>query len=262
MAEKNAHLVLEQDKEKVKRQAERTIEAAKQLFELLGIESKNDYRIEAFDISNTAGYQSVGSMTVHENGKPKKNDYRKFKIKTIVGPDDYGSMREVLTRRLEHGLNEKKDETGYGSFNRFPDLIMMDGGKGQVNVALEVNEALGLNIPICGMVKDDNHRTRGLYFNNQELPIDTHSEMFKLITRIQDETHRFAIEYHRSLRGKQQIKSILDDINGIGPKRRNALMRYFKSIEKIREATVEELAGAPSMNEEAARNVYEFFHNL
>ncbi len=259
LAAKNAEMVLSQDKEKVKRQAERTIEAAKQLFDLLGIESKNDYRIEAFDISNTAGYQSVGSMTVHENGKPKKNDYRKFKIKTIVGPDDYGSMKEVLTRRLEHGLKEKSEDSDFGSFNRFPDLIMMDGGKGQVNVALEVNEALGLNIPICGMVKDDNHRTRGLYFNNQELPIDTHSEMFKLITRIQDETHRFAIEYHRSLRGKQQIKSILDDISGIGPKRRNALMRYFKSIEKIKEASVDELMNAESMNEEAARSVYEFF---
>ncbi len=259
LASKNAKMVLEQDKEKVKRQAERTVQAAKQLFELLGIESKNDYRIEAFDISNTAGYQSVGSMTVHENGKPKKNDYRKFKIKTIVGPDDYGSMREVLTRRLEHGMKEQAEDADFGSFNRFPDLIMMDGGKGQVNIALEVNEALGLNIPICGMVKDDNHRTRGLYFDNKELPIDTHSELFKLITRIQDETHRFAIEYHRSLRGKQQIKSILDDISGIGPKRRIALMRYFKSIEKIKEASIEELAGVESMNEEAARSVYEFF---
>ncbi len=259
LAAKNAEMVLAQDKDKVKRQAERTIEAAKQLFELLGIESKNDYRIEAFDISNTAGYQSVGSMTVHENGKPKKNDYRKFKIKTIVGPDDYGSMKEVLTRRLEHGLREGSSAVEFGSFNRFPDLIMMDGGKGQVNVALEVNEKLGLNIPICGMVKDDNHRTRGLYFNNQELPIDTHSEMFKLITRIQDETHRFAIEYHRNLRGKQQIKSILDDISGIGPKRRNALMRYFKSIERIKSADIDELAGVESMNEEAARSVYEFF---
>ena len=259
LASKNAQMVLSQDKEKVKRQTERTIEAAKQLFNLLGIESRNDYRIEAFDISNTAGYQSVGSMTVHENGKPKKNDYRKFKIKTIVGPDDYGSMKEVLTRRLEHGLRENREDNDFGSFNRFPDLIMMDGGKGQVNVALEVNEALGLNIPICGMVKDDNHRTRGLYFNNQELPIDTHSEMFKLITRIQDETHRFAIEYHRSLRGKQQIKSILDDISGIGPKRRNALMRYFKSIEKIKSADIDELAGVESMNEEAAKSVYEFF---
>lgn len=259
LAEKNAKMVLEQDKEKVKRQAERTVLAAKQLFDMLGIENKNDYRIEAFDISNTAGYQSVGSMTVHENGKPKKNDYRKFKIKTIVGSDDYGSMREVLTRRLSHGMKEKEEDNEFGSFNRFPDLIMMDGGKGQVNIALEVNEALGLNIPVCGMVKDDNHRTRGLYFNNEELPIDTHSEMFKLITRIQDETHRFAIEYHRNLRGKQQIKSILDDINGIGPKRRNALMRYFKSIEKIREAEIAELMEAPSMNEEAAKNVYEFF---
>lgn len=259
LAAKNAEMVLAQDKEKVKRQAERTVQAAKQLFELLGIESKNDYRIEAFDISNTAGYQSVGSMTVHENGKAKKNDYRKFKIKTVVGPDDYGSMREVLTRRLEHGLKEKSENSDFGSFNRFPDLIMMDGGKGQVNVALEVNEELGLNIPICGMVKDDNHRTRGLYFNNQELPIDTHSEIFKLITRIQDETHRFAIEYHRSLRGKQQVKSILDDIKGIGPKRRNALMRYFKSVDKIRNAEVEELAKVEAMNEEAARKVYDFF---
>ncbi len=259
LAAKNARLVLLQDKEKVKRQAERTIEAAAGLFKMLGIESKNDYRVEAFDISNTAGYQSVGSMTVHENGKPKRNDYRKFKIKTITGPDDYGSMREVLTRRFSHGLKELEEGLELGSFNRFPDLIMMDGGKGQVNVALQVLEELGIDVAVCGMVKDDNHRTRGLYFKNRELPLDTGSEIFKLITRIQDETHRFAIEYHRSLRGKQQIKSVLDDIKGIGAKRRIALMRHFKSIDLIRQAEISELATVESMNEEAARNVYEFF---
>lgn len=256
LAAKNARLVLEQDKEKVKRQTERTIGAAEEIFKLLDIPQKNDYRIEAFDISNTAGFQSVGSMTVHENGRPKRNDYRKFKIKTVSGPDDYASMKEVLTRRFIHGINEEKE---FGSFNRFPDLIMMDGGKGQVNIALEVLRELSLNIPVCGMVKDDNHRTRGIYYNNEELPIDTHSEMFKLITRIQDETHRFAIEYHRSLRGKNQIKSILDDIPGIGKTRKMALMKYFKSIEAIKAASVEELREVPSMNEEAAENVVKFF---
>ncbi len=222
-------------------------------------------RIEAYDISNTSGVESVGSMVVYEDGKPKRSDYRKFKIRTVKGPNDYASMEEVLTRRFSHGLveeavlKEKGMEKELGSFTRFPDLLMMDGGKGQVNIALEVLRKLNLEIPVCGMVKDDNHRTRGLYYNNQELPIDRHSEGFQLITRIQDEAHRFAIEYHRSLRGKGQLKSVLDDIPGIGAARRKALMREFKSLEAVKEASVEELSAAPGMNRKAAESVYQFF---
>ena len=222
--------------------------------------------MEAYDISNTNGYESVGSMIVYEDGKPKRNSYRRFKIKWIKGADDYGSLTEVLTRRFSHGLEEreKMDEDGrdyeLGSFSKFPDIIMMDGGKGQVNVALEVLDKLHLNIPVCGMVKDDNHRTRGLYYNNIEIPIDRNSEAFKLITRIQDEAHRFAIEFHRSLRGKKQVKSILDDIPGVGPARRKALMQHFKSIDNIKEASLENLEQAPSMTKNIAKSVYDFFH--
>ncbi|MDK2808311.1 MAG: excinuclease subunit, partial [Clostridiales bacterium] len=205
-------------------------------------------------------------MVVFEKGKPKKNDYRKFRVKTIKGPDDYGSMREILTRRFSHGLKEEKElreknmEASMGSFSVFPDLLLMDGGKGQVNIALQVLEELHLAIPVCGMVKDDNHRTRGLYFQNQELPMDTHSEAFRLITRIQDETHRFAIEYHRSLRGKAQVHSILDEIEGVGETRRRSLIQHFKSLEKVKEASIEELMEVPAMNRRAAESVYEFFH--
>lgn len=263
LAQKNAKMVLDQDKDKIKREELRTIGAVNQIagmLELTGVK-----RIEAFDISNISGYESVGSMIVYEDGKPKRSDYRKFKIKTVQGPNDYASMKEVLTRRFEHGLEEMRQlkEKGvgkqFGSFTRFPDLLMMDGGRGQVNIALEVLDKLGLDIPVCGMVKDDHHRTRGLYYQNVEIPIDRHSEGFRLITRIQDEAHRFAIEYHRSLRGKDQVKSILDDIPGIGDTRRKALMRHFKSIDAIREAQVEELAEIPGMNQKAAQNVYEFF---
>lgn len=256
LAAKNADMVLSQDKEKIKREEERTIGAAKAIFDMLDISQKNDYRIEAFDISNTSGLQSVGSMIVYENGKPKRNDFRKFKIKTVVGPDDYASMKEVLTRRFTHdsGADEQFD-----SFNRWPDLIMMDGGRGQVNIALEVLDELNINIPVCGMVKDDHHNTRGLYYDNVELPIDTHSESFHLITRIQDEAHRFAIEFHRSLRAKGQVHSILDDIEGIGPTRRKALMKYFKGIEEVKNASVEELAAVPGMNIKAAESVAAFF---
>ena len=224
-------------------------------------------RVEAYDISNISGFESVGSMIVYEKGKPKRSDYRKFKLRTVTGPDDYGSIHEVLTRRFSHGMKEQKElteqnmENDYGSFTRFPDLIMMDGGKGQVNVALRVLEELGLHIPVCGMVKDDNHRTRGLYYHNQEIPIDRHSEGFKLITRIQDEAHRFAIEYHRSLRSKEQVHSVLDDIPGIGATRRKSLMKAFQSLDAIREADLETLAGLPAMNQQAARSVYEFFHS-
>ena len=264
LAQKNAAMVLEQDKEKIKREELRTIGAMNQIGDWLGLNWVR--RIEAYDISNISGFDSVGSMVVYEDGRPKRNDYRKFKIKWVKGANDYASMREVLTRRFSHGLEEhellKEKGVGeeYGSFTRFPDLIMMDGGRGQVNVALEVLDELGLEIPVCGMVKDDNHRTRGLYYHNEEIPIDRHSEGFKLITRIQDEAHRFAIEYHRSLRSKGQVRSVLDDIEGIGETRRKALMRYFKSIEAVKDADVEELSQVPGMNRRAAQSVYNFFH--
>ena len=264
LAAQNAQMVLKQDREKLKREEGRTIGAVKEIAELLGLSDLQ--RIEAYDISNISGFQSVGSMIVYEKGKPKRSDYRKFKIKWVSGPNDYASMEEVLTRRFQHGMQEKEElsehemSEEYGSFTRFPDLIMMDGGKGQVNIALEVLARLGISIPVCGMVKDDKHRTRGLYFDNQELPIDTSGEGFKLITRIQDEAHRFAIEYHRSLRSKGQVQSVLDDIPGVGPARRKALMKEFKSIESIQSASVEELQKVSSMNAVCAKNVYAFFH--
>jgi excinuclease ABC subunit C len=264
LAEKNAALVLSQDKEKIKREELRTIGAMNEVGGWLDLSAIR--RIEAFDISNISGFESVGSMIVYEDGKPRRNDYRKFKIKWVKGSNDYASMNEVLTRRFSHGLQEAESlkEKGVdeelGSFTRFPDLIMMDGGRGQVNIALEVLKELDISIPVCGMVKDDSHRTRGLYYNNVEISIDRHSEGFKLITRIQDEAHRFAIEYHRSLRSKGQVKSILDDIPGIGPNRRKALMRRFKGLEAIKEATVEELSQVPGMNALAAKSVYGFFH--
>lgn len=264
LAAQNAAMALSQDKEKIKREEGRTIGALKEIGRLLDLEELK--RVEAFDISNISGFETVGSMVVYEKGKPKRSDYRKFKLRTVTGPDDYGSMYEVLTRRFSHGMKEQEElkernmENEYGSFTRFPDLIMMDGGKGQVNVALKVLEELKLNIPVCGMVKDDNHRTRGLYYHNQEIPIDRHSEGFKLITRIQDEAHRFAIEYHRSLRSKEQVHSVLDDIPGIGATRRKALMKNFLSLDAIRDADLETLQEIPSMNEQAARAVYNFFH--
>ena len=264
LAAQNASLVLSQDKEKIKREEGRTIGAVKEIAGLLGLSGIS--RMEAYDISNTSGFASVGSMIVYEKGKPSPREYRKFKLKTVAGPDDYASMQEVLTRRFTHGMQERQQlqdedmEEQFGKFTRFPDLILMDGGKGQVNIALRVLEELNLDIPVCGMVKDDNHRTRGLYYNNVEIPIDRASEGFKLITRIQDEAHRFAIEYHRSLRSKGQVHSILDDIPGIGPARRKALMRQFASVDEIREATVEQLKEIPSMNEQSARAVHDFFH--
>lgn len=258
LAQKNAQMVLKNDKERLKREEGRTIGAVKELEKILGL--TGIIRMEAYDISNTNGFDSVGSMVVYEHGKPKRNDYRKFKIKSVQGPDDYASMNEVLTRRFEHGLRERQDESETGGFQAFPDLIMMDGGRGQVNIALEVLEKLNLHIPVCGMVKDDNHRTRGLYFNNVELPIDRNSECFRLITRIQDEAHRFAITFHRQLRSKGQVHSILDDIPGVGPARRKDLMRNFENIEAIRNATVDDLKELPSMNEKSAQEVYKFFH--
>ena len=258
LAQKNAQMVLKNDRERLKREEGRTIGAVKELEKILGL--KGIIRMEAYDISNTNGFDSVGSMVVYEHGKPKRNDYRKFKIKTVQGPDDYASMNEVLTRRFGHGLREQQEESETGGFQIFPDLIMMDGGRGQVNIALEVLEKLHLHIPVCGMVKDDNHRTRGLYFNNTELPIDRNSECFRLITRIQDEAHRFAITFHRQLRSKGQVHSVLDDIPGVGPARRKDLMRCFENIDAIRNATVEELKELPSMNEKSAQEVYKFFH--
>lgn len=255
MAAQNASLILSQDREKIKREEGRTIGAVKEVAGWLRLDSI--VRMEAYDISNISGFQSVGSMVVYERGKPKKSDYRKFKIQSVQGPNDYASMEEVLTRRFTHDSSGKD----FDSFSRYPDLIMMDGGKGQVNVALAVLEKLNLSIPVCGMVKDDRHQTRGLYYNDEEIPIDTSSEGFRLITRIQDEAHRFAIEYHRSLRSKGQVHSVLDDIPGIGPARRKALMKQYKSLESIRQASREELRQVPSMNERAAAQVYEFFHS-
>lgn len=259
LAARNAQMVLSQDREKIKREEGRTIGAMKEICDLLELEEIT--RVESYDISNISGFESVGSMVVYERGKPKRNDYRKFKIKSVKGPDDYASMEEVLSRRFHRGLQEQDDQEETGGFSRFPDLILMDGGKGQVHIAERVLDDLGLDIPVCGMVKDDSHRTRGLYYHDQEIPISHSTEGFKLITRIQDEVHRFAIEYHRLLRSKGQVHSILDDIDGIGPARRKSLMKYFKTIEAIREASVEELREAPSMNMQAAEKVYQFFRS-
>ncbi len=258
LARKNAQMVLDTDKERLKREEGRTIGAVKEIAGLLGLAAVT--RMEAFDISNTSGFSSVGSMIVYENGKPKRTDYRKFKIKSVQGPDDYASMEEVLTRRFSHGLEEKREEKESGRFHVFPDLILMDGGKGQVHVAEEVLGKLNISIPVCGMVKDDNHRTRGLYYQDKEIPIDRQSEGFKLITRIQDEAHRFAIEYHRKLRSQGQVHSVLDDIPSIGPARRKSLMKHYMSLDAIKDASVEELKELPAMNENAAKEVYKFFH--
>ena len=258
LAQRNAALILTKDKERLKREEGRTIGAVKEIENLLGM--RGIVRMEAYDISNISGYASVGSMVVYEKGRPKRSDYRKFRIKSVQGPDDYASMEEVLTRRFEHGRREQEEGKVENSFTAFPDLILMDGGRGQVNIALEVLDQLRIHIPVCGMVKDDNHRTRGLYYNNVEIPIDRNSEGFKLITRIQDEAHRFAIEYHRKLRGQGQVHSVLDDIPGIGPARRKDLMRRFPGLEAIRNADVETLKELPSMNEAAAESVYNFFH--
>lgn len=264
LAARNAAIVLRQDKDKIKSEERKTKGAVREIDELLGLPYTK--RMEAYDISDISGYDTVASMVVYEDGSPRRNDYRKFKIKTVIGANDYASMKEVLTRRFTHGLKEREDlkennlDDDYGSFTRFPDIIMMDGGRGQVNVCLEVLEELGLDIPVCGMVKDDNHRTRGLYYNNVEIPIDKTSQGFRLITRIQDEAHRFAITFHRDLRSKGQVHSILDDIEGIGPARRKELIKHFKSIDNIKNASVEELSELSTMNEKAAQNVYSFFH--
>lgn len=263
LAKNNAQEVLKKDAEKWKREEARTKGAVRELGDLLGIADIK--RMEAFDISNTSGIENVASMVVFEDGKPKKREYRKFRIQTVQGPDDYKSMEEVLTRRFLNGKKEQKEmeekggEIAFGSFTKFPDLILMDGGKGQVNIALSVLKSLDLDIPVCGMVKDDHHRTRGIYFHNREIEISTSSEAFHLVTRMQDEAHRFAIEYHRSLRSKAQVKSILDDIKGIGPAKRKALMKYFKDIQKIKEASVEELMKVDGITEKLAQEIYLFF---
>lgn len=266
LAAENARMVLEKDREKIRLEQARTTGAVKTLAEMLDI-AGGIHRMEAYDISNISGVDSVGSMIVFEDGRPRRNAYRKFRIRTVQGPDDYASMEEVLTRRFQHGLLDRQKEGNVlegeeGGFARFPDVLMMDGGRGQVNAALAVLDRFGLDIPVCGMVKDSHHRTRGLYYHNTVLPIDSRSELFKLITRMQDEAHRFAIEYHRSLHGHGQVKSVLDDIPGIGPARRRALMRCFGSIENIRAAKIEELEMADSMTAASARAVYEYFHRL
>ena len=263
LARKNAEMVLDKDKDRIQRETARTLGAAAEIASLLGMDKVN--RIEAFDISNINGFETVGSMVVFEKGKSHKSDYRKFRIRSVSGPDDYGCMKEVLERRFVHGLEEKKNleekdvDVSFGSFTKFPDLLLMDGGKGQVNIAVEVLSKLGIQIPVCGMVKDDHHRTRGLYYQNEEIEMAKNSEAFRLITRIQDEAHRFAIEYHRSLLRKTNVHSVLDDINGIGPARRKALMRYFKSLEDIKRATREELMEVPQINAKAADEIRQFF---
>lgn len=258
LARENAKTVLERDLEKIKIENIKTVGAVTNICNMLKLSYAT--RIEAFDISNISGTDSVGSMIVYEDGKPKRSDYRRFKIKWVKGSNDYASMEEVLTRRFEHGLGELERNEAVKSFSVFPDLIMMDGGKGQVNIAKDVLLKLGINIPVCGMVKDDNHRTRGLYYENVEIPIDRHSQEFRLITRIQDEAHRFAIEYHRNLRGKREIKSILDDIKGIGPSRRKALLKHFGDVERIKQCTIDELMQADGMTRTVAENIFEFFH--
>ncbi|MCR4850240.1 MAG: excinuclease ABC subunit UvrC [Lachnospiraceae bacterium] len=264
LAAKNAALILDRNMEEIKRKEAKTTGAVREISDLLGIPSIN--RMEAYDISNISGFMNVGSMVVFEKGKPKKTDYRKFRIKTVAGPDDYACMKEVLTRRFLHGMEDRarlenmESDDEYGSFCLFPDLLLMDGGKGQVNIALEVLSELGIDIPVCGMVKDDDHNTRGLYFNNVELPIDKRSEGFKLITRIQDEAHRFAIEYHRSLRTRSQTHSVLDEIPGVGPQRRRALMKAYTSIDEVKNASVEELMETVHIPATTARSIYDFFH--
>ena len=258
LAKNNADMVLSRDKERLKREEKRTVGAVKEIEELLNLNKIN--RMEAFDISNISGFASVGAMVVYEKGKPKRNDYRKFRIKNVQGVDDYASMYEMLSRRFEHGLKEMQEGEVKGKFQVFPDLIMMDGGKGHVNIAMQVLQELQLEIPVCGMVKDNNHRTRGLYYQNEEKELDTHSEGFRLVTRIQDEVHRFAIEYHRKIRSKSQVQSILDDIPGIGPTRRKDLMKHFQNLEEIKNAEITELKEIPSINEKTAKEIYNFFH--
>jgi len=263
LAANNATLTMEQFGAHIKRERDRAQKALQEIAEALGIEDGNEFakfdRIEAYDISNIQGFESVGSMVVFEDGKSKNSDYRKFKIKGVLGPDDYASMEEVISRRFKRYLSEIAEGKEEGKFSKLPDIVMIDGGKGQVHAAEKVLESLDLHIPVCGMVKDERHRTRGLMYNDVEILMAKNSEGFRLVTRIQDEVHRFALEYHRKLRADSQVSSVLDDIPGIGPTRRKALMRYFKGIEPIRTATVEELMKVDAMNQKAAEAVYGFF---
>ncbi|MCD8037450.1 MAG: excinuclease ABC subunit UvrC [Clostridiales bacterium] len=256
LAARNAAITFERIGERIKKEQNRTIGALEEIKDALGLD-KIPARIESYDISNTQGFESVASMIVFENGKAKNSDYRKFKIKTVVGANDFASMQEVITRRLSHYIKEK-DEAG--SFARLPDMIFVDGGKTQITAALNAMDEVGIHIPVCGMVKDDRHRTRGLLYNDEEIELKTNSEGFKLVTRIQDEVHRFAIEYHKKLRSDKQVHSVLDDIEGIGPKRRKALMRQFGDIKSIKNAEVEDLLEAEGMTIKSAESVYAFFH--
>ena len=255
LAKQNAEMVLRQDLDKIAREERRTRGAAAEIAELLGL--TDVHRMESYDISNISGFLSVGSMVVFADGNPRKSEYRKFRIKSVEGPNDYASMEEVLTRRFRHGM-EEREANKESSFTRYPDLILMDGGKGQVHIAEEVLNRLGLSIPVAGMVKDDNHRTRGLYFRDEELPINVKGEGFALLTRIQDETHRFAIEYHKSLRSKTQVRSGLEDIPGVGPTRRKTLLRYYDSIESLRKAEASEIAALPGMNAAVAKQIVDY----
>jgi excinuclease ABC subunit C len=265
MVEKNARMTLEQFKFKIIRDKEIHGEALKELANIIGLEEMPN-RIEAFDISNIQGVDSVGSMIVFEKGKPKNSDYRRFKIKSVKGANDYDSMREILERRFKHGLEEIKNiqernlVLSKGKFCVFPDLILMDGGKGQVNVALEVLKSYNIDIPVCGMVKDDRHNSRGLIYNNMEMIIKPDSNVMQLITRVQDEVHRFAITYHRSLRDRRVLHSVLEDIPNVGEKRRKELLMKFGNVENIKNATFEELLSTPSIDSKAAQSIVEFFN--
>ena len=255
---RNASEALARQEQEETHQEQRTTGALEKLQDALGLDVL-PRRMECYDISNTQGAESVASMVVFVDGKPKKDQYRRFKIKTVEGANDYASLREVLMRRFKHGLTEQAEgENNQGKFSTFPDVIMMDGGRGQVNIALEVLKELQLDIPVCGMVKDNRHRTRGLYYNNVEIPMDDHGEPFLLITRMQDEAHRFAITYHRSLRGKRNLASVLDDIPGVGEKRKKNLLKHFGSFTKIREASVEELQEVEGINRTVAEEIYTY----
>ncbi|ABS39516.1 excinuclease ABC subunit UvrC [Clostridium botulinum] len=264
LVEKNAKTTLENFKLKYLQEKALYDNVLKDLKNILRLQEE-PIRIEAFDISNIQGFDSVGSMVVFEKGRAKPSDYRRFKINTVKGADDYKSMKEILTRRFQHGLSEiksiqdRKLEFSSGKFSVFPDLILMDGGKGQINIALEVLNTFNIDIPVCGMVKDNKHRTRGLIYNGEEIIINKYGSVMKFITRVQDEVHRFAISYHRSLRGKNSFHSLLDDIPNIGEKRKKDLLFNFKSIDNIKKATYEELLSIPSMDKKSAECVLEFF---
>lgn len=259
MARNNAQITLDKFGANIMREHQRTTGALEEIKKALEIDFDLT-RIESYDISNTQGFQSVASMVVFENGMPKRSDYRKFKIKTVIGANDYASMAEVISRRFTRYINETTDPTvKKAGFDRLPSMIFLDGGKGQISAVKEVLDDMGIVVPVCGMVKDDHHRTRALLYKGKERALDSHSEGFKLITRIQDEVHRFAIDYHRQLRNQKQVHSILEDIKGIGSVRRKALMAHFKDISKIKDADVEELKSVEGMDRKSAEAVYNFF---